>query len=369
MLILGAAYLLLPTLVLAGLAWLSWRWREEPGRVLALGVTVTAAFLLLDAGLAAALPELHLSWGPVLLTVLLASLGRVPPLLVLAGARLLHRAGPRVLLSLWVIQGLMFGVEAWLFVVEPFRLTFTEVAVEHPAVTAPIRIAHLTDLHVERITWRERRILRWLEAEEPDLVVLTGDYLNFAFRDDAEASAEARAWVSELHAPYGVYAVSGNVDDRASMAALFGGTGVRVLDDEVLRVDSPGGEIVLAGIHDDWDIVRQRRVLAGMDLPEDRFSLLLFHKPDLTPEAVDAGVDLLLAGHTHGGQVRVPGYGAIITASIYGKRWEGGVYHEGPLTLVVSRGIGLEGLPFTPRIRAFCPPEVVMVTVGPTEPG
>jgi hypothetical protein len=89
----------------------------------------------------------------------------------------------------------------------------------------------------------------------------------------------------------------------------------------------------------------------------------LYHSPDLAEAAAQAGVDLYLAGHTHGGQVRLPGWGALVTMSAYGKRFEAGQYRLGPTTLYVSRGIGLEGLRL-PRVRFLCPPEIVSIQLS-----
>jgi predicted MPP superfamily phosphohydrolase len=99
-------------------------------------------------------------------------------------------------------------------------------------------------------------------------------------------------------------------------------------------------------------------------VPADGYSLLLYHSPDLAEAAAEAGVDLYLAGHTHGGQVRLPFYGAIITMSAYGKRFEAGQYRVGATTLYVSRGIGMEGLRL-PRVRFLCPPEIVVIDLEP----
>jgi hypothetical protein len=93
--------------------------------------------------------------------------------------------------------------------------------------------------------------------------------------------------------------------------------------------------------------------------PPSRFTLLLYHSPDLAPEAAALGVDLMLSGHTHGGQVRLPWFGALYTSSLYGKRYEAGRYALGRGTLYVSRGIGMEGKG-APRVRFLCPPEIVL---------
>jgi len=109
------------------------------------------------------------------------------------------------------------------------------------------------------------------------------------------------------------------------------------------------------------DGARLRSLLA--DAPPGAYTVLLYHTPDLMPQAAALGVDLYLAGHTHGGQWRLPGFGAILTSSRYWKRYEAGLYREGQTRLYVSRGLGLEGFG-TPRARFFCPPEVVALTLG-----
>ena len=88
--------------------------------------------------------------------------------------------------------------------------------------------------------------------------------------------------------------------------------------------------------------------------------ILLYHSPYLFPLAAELGIDLHLAGHTHGGQLRLPLFGALVTSSAFWKRYEAGLYRKGASTLYVSRGIGVEGKG-APRARFLAPPEVVLV--------
>jgi predicted MPP superfamily phosphohydrolase len=90
--------------------------------------------------------------------------------------------------------------------------------------------------------------------------------------------------------------------------------------------------------------------------------VLLFHIPDAVPQAQAAGVDLYLAGHTHGGQLRLPWFGALVTGTDAGKRYEMGRYDLEGLTLYVSRGVGMEGMA-APRARLLSPPEIVCIDV------
>jgi predicted MPP superfamily phosphohydrolase len=306
------------------------------------------------------------------LPVFVFTLGRVaillPALSILAVAR---RRPPQAasVVSGAVQLGLALAAFYGLYV-EPFRLTVSELS--FPSAPAfltgrPLRILHLTDLHVEHPTRREAEVLARAANLQPDLIVLTGDYLNPSYVDDPQAQDETRRILAQLRAPYGVYAVNGTVDTPRRMAALLGGLeNVRVLDDEAWVLSFPGGDLALVGVTNSPDRTLDEESLRSSmgTVPAGAYSILLYHTPDLIEAASAAGVDLYLAGHTHGGQVRLPLYGAIITFSAYGKRYEMGEYRVGPTTLYVSRGLGMEGWD-APRLRFLCPPEMVVVELGP----
>jgi predicted MPP superfamily phosphohydrolase len=358
--------ILMTLLVLVGLrlrppARRTWLWVALP----ALGCDLFDALLLWS------LPRLGLSFGPIDVPLFLFGLGRLaallPAMLFLAFPRK-HPAGWLPILSGAVQLGLALAAFDGL-ALEPFRLTVSQLSLpQAPAFfpDRPLRILHLTDLHVEHPTRRETEMLRRAVELHPDLILLTGDYLNPTYMDDPQAQAETRQILSQLGAPYGVYAVSGTVENPTRMAALFDGLeNVHVLDDETARLSLPGGELALVGVTNTRDLGRDAAALAALAeaLPDQAYSVLLYHTPDLIEAASDAGLDLYLAGHTHGGQVRLPGYGAIITFSAYGKQYEMGAYEVGPTTLYVSRGLGMEGWS-APRLRFLCPPEMVLVMLG-----
>ncbi|MDH7486762.1 MAG: metallophosphoesterase [Anaerolineae bacterium] len=335
------------------------------------GLALAAGYLLfvaLDGALLAALPRWHLSFGPV-----------QPPLLALAVVRWLAGLAAaltgRWLPPAWPLAALgggyllLSGLAVYGCVVEPFRLTVTELELRSPKLAGlprPLRLLHLSDLHMERPTPRDERVLALAAELTPDLILLTGDYLNLSYTEDDAAIAHARRWLSRLHAPLGVYAVLGTpeVDVRQRAHDVFADTGVRLLGNETVGVAVGGREIALIGVtcERDLDIDRAGLEAALRHVPQGAFTILLYHIPDLMPEAVVRGIDLYLAGHTHGGQWRLPGYGAVITSSAYGKRYEMGHYVEGQTHLYVSRGLGLEGLA-APRARFLCPPEVVWLTL------
>jgi predicted MPP superfamily phosphohydrolase len=149
------------------------------------------------------------------------------------------------------------------------------------------------------------------------------------------------------------------------LAPVLSSLGITVLDDRAVEVEVRGQRIRVMGLYPSRDTEAEGAILDSLmgAAPEGAFSLLLYHLPDLVPQAAEMGVDLMLAGHTHGGQWRLPGFGAILTSSRYWKKYEAGHYVEGNTHLYVSRGLGMEGFG-APRARIFCRPEVVMATLS-----
>ncbi|HTX89699.1 MAG TPA: metallophosphoesterase [Anaerolineales bacterium] len=327
---------------------------------------------LADWALLAALPHIGLSFGPIATPLVLFNSFRLGlfamalPVLALVHSPVQKRMVLGISMVIQVGAILLAFDGAY---IEPFRLGTTDLAVSQtPAFLPgrPLRILQLTDIHVEHPTRREGAMLAKAAELQPDLIVLTGDYVNPTYLSDPQTLAETRQILSQLHAPYGVYAVNGTVDDPSIMAFLFEGlANIRVLDDEVLPVDLPGGTLYLVGVTNTRNTPRDRQILASLtqNLPPTAYSLLLYHTPDLVEAASTDGIDLYLAGHTHGGQIRLPFYGAVLTFSVYGKKYEMGKYQVGPTTLYVSRGIGMEGWD-APRMRFLCPPEMVLAELG-----
>ena len=238
--------------------------------------------------------------------------------------------------------------------IEPFNLQTTRLKLTGPSpeIDRPLRILHLTDLHVERTTRREIELIEQVNALQPDLILLTGDYPNLDYHRQKATRQDTRALIDQFSAPYGVFAVSGSVDTSDILSYLFDGSQAHILSDEIYRLPVGDGEIYLVGVANrgqDRDAAALSRLME--QVPEGAYTILLYHKPDLAREAASLGVDLYLAGHTHGGQIRLPFYGAVVTASIYGKEYESGLYDLGPTALYVSRGLGMEGLRL-PRPRS-----------------
>jgi len=332
---------------------------------------VSAGFIAMDGVWLALLPHLGISYGEVLPTlaafVFLRACLFFLWLIILAGLLIL-RGSVNQVSTLWILAALnlfLLGMALDAFYVEPMRLTVGRIEVPVPGLSHPVRIVQLTDIHMERTTRREQALPGLVASLNPDMIVITGDYLNKSFTHDAQAADDLRTLLGQLHAPLGIYAINGNVETPQEMDTLLAGLDIHRLENEVVRIPALGDRFVMLGVNyddDEYDQYELNRLMAQVK-PDD-FSLLLYHTPELAYAARDVHVNLYLAGHTHGGQVRLPLYGAIFTNSRTGKTFEMGLYHVGQTTMYISRGLGMVGNS-APRARFLCPPEVTVVDLVP----
>jgi predicted MPP superfamily phosphohydrolase len=310
-------------------------------------------FYLADWALIAALPASKKSFGPA-----------KPPALLMAILRLPFAYLPSPWFFLTQAAGTFLAIYAYW--VEPHRINLVRQTLRTPKLPPgpPLKLLHLADLHLERITKREEELQRMIRETQPDLILFSGDFLNLSFTLDPEAWADVRTLIKEWNAPLGVFAVPGSppVDQPEVLPHLLEGfSNIRCLHGEKVALRHNGREIDLIGMDcTHKPFLDGPKMLSVMEShPPDRFTILLYHTPDLAPEASAAGVDLMLSGHTHGGQVRIPGLGAIYASSLYGKRFEAGRYLLDRMILYISRGIGMEGMG-APRVRFLCPPEITL---------
>lgn len=226
-----------------------------------------------------------------------------------------------------------------------------------PRALAGLRIGLITDLHRSDTVPHEllMRAVRLMMSEAPDLVVLGGDYVTWGDRHFVIPAAEALA---PLSAPYGVYAVLGNHDDDRDMPAALSATGVVVLRDARTRLTIRGETLDLAGIRF-W--TRRVTDIAHVLRGASPNVILLAHNPLRLVEAAALAVPLVLSGHTHGGQVVLPGIGAVAAREFPVIAGKG---RRGSTEIFVSRGVGTVYIP----VRLNCPPEVAVLTLQPVLP-
>ena len=309
-------------------------------------------FFLSDWALMALLPRFKKSFGPP-----------KPPTLILAVLRMVFAFLPFPIALILQFVGTLLVVYG--FWVEPhhIRVTRQKLISQKLIPGYPVRVLHLGDLHIERITGRERQLNRLIAELKPDLILFSGDVINLSYIEDPVAWRDAREILSEWRAPAGVYGVTGSpaVDLEHVFPRLVEGMPLTWLKGDRVEVKANGQSINVLGMtcsHKPFVDGPKLEVLTeGSNV---HFTILVYHTPDLAPNAANTGaVDLQVSGHTHGGQLRMPGYGALFAASLYGKRFESGRSQVGDMTLYVTRGIGLEGKA-APRVRFLCPPEIIL---------
>ncbi|MCL2119838.1 MAG: metallophosphoesterase [Planctomycetaceae bacterium] len=266
--------------------------------------------------------------------------------------------------SLAILGGMLSGYAVF---VEPRNIMIAEYEIMSdnlPDAFDGKRIALITDIHHgSRGSFNLlNQIVRLTKEQSPDLILLGGDYA----RERPQLLVDCFTKLSELKAPLGVYAVLGNHDDwnMPLMRTTIHDAGIELLHNNAVWLEEKGERILLVGVKDLWC---GQATLAGMrkELAESDFTVLLSHNPDYYDSVSTndrKNVDLMLSGHTHGGQITVFGfYAPVRTAKA--KYTTGLVKPDASwTTIIISNGLGTGGLP----IRFFARPQIVFVTLKKT---
>jgi predicted MPP superfamily phosphohydrolase len=327
----------------------------------AIPALLTAAFIagLVRGRTAWATPgrlRLYLVMWPFFVWWTLALLFSFAAPIALAIGWLLHAASDTALIGALIVA----AAGAALSLHQRPRIRQREVEIEGlPEVFDGYRIAQISDLHCGPFA-SGRRVARWVESTnrlEADLVAVTGDLIasGSAFVDVVAGA------LGGLRARDGVFAAMGNHDyfgDGEAMVTALQAAGLTVLRNRGVEVRRGSGGIYLAGVDDTWTKRHDlERALAGR--PAGMPAVLLAHDPVLFPEAAERGVDLVLSGHTHGGQVAVPLLARKLNLARLITRFTNGVYRSGASTLYVNRGLGTTG----PPVRLAVAPEIAVLTL------
>jgi predicted MPP superfamily phosphohydrolase len=299
-------------------------------------------------------------WSPFTVFRFVAYAVFLHGVVLLSGAGILLRRTSRavaVALALAATAVAAIGVDA--FFVEPEWLDVSHVRLTSPKLDEPLRIAVIADLQTDNFGRYERRVFDCAMAEEPDLILMAGDYLQVAPSRYDSLRQQLNAYLRQIkfRADRGVFAVQGNVDPDG-WPRLFEGLPVTAVTTSTKSFEV--GKLRVTCLKERRSFSPRLRITNS---DPSRYHVVLGHSPNFALGDIQA--DLLVAGHTHGGQVRLPWLGPLLTASLLPRRWAAGVstLHSGA-TLVVSRGIGLERIA-APRLRFLCRPELVVIDVLP----
>jgi uncharacterized protein len=254
-----------------------------------------------------------------------------------------------------VSVGTALGAGAHGYLYERHRIELTDTVLRVaglPDALAGLRIGFMTDLHRSSTVPHElvESAVGRLMTERPDLILLGGDYVTWRDRHFVGPAADA---VRGLSAPLGVFGVLGNHDDDRDVPEAMAARGIEILKDARTRLTVRGEPLDLIGIRY-W--TTRGRDLASVARGAARASILLAHNPSRLKDAAELSLPIMLSGHTHGGQIVLPGFGAVAARNF---PIVAGIGTRGRTTAFVSRGVGTVFVP----VRINCPPEVAVLTL------
>lgn len=255
-------------------------------------------------------------------------------------------------------------------VFEPNRpqLVRREIALRRwPSRLDGFTIALLSDFHYDRhfSVHPLKAAIGMVNALNPDLIALTGDFVSIPLLSSNDAEAAVRAapcaqLVGQLKAPHGLWAVLGNHDffsDPVEVTNALHSQGIPVLANQSVPIERDGARFWLSGVGD--VLGGQARLETALQpVAPGEATVLLAHEPDYADHVARHPVDLQLSGHSHGGQVRLPFIRPLYLPEM-ARKYVAGLYQVGPLTVYTNRGLGTIGVP----VRLNCPPEITLLTM------
>ena len=270
-----------------------------------------------------------------------------------------RRGGGRFLMLVLILLGVLIGWSA----ADQRSIDVSRFTVSGaPEAFSGFKIAQISDLHNAEFGADNQKLIEILEREAPDAIVLTGDLVD-GWRTNVDSAASFARRCAEIA---DCYFVTGNHeakigDDYAALETALSDAGVTVLRNASVRIRNGVESIRLIGV-DDPSFGGESNLDATLEaLSSDDFTILLAHRPEKIDEYAKWGIDLVLSGHAHGGQIRIPGIGGVYAPGQgFFPKYTSGEYAVGGTTMIVSRGLGNSVLPLRVNDR----PEVVIVTLN-----
>lgn len=295
--------------------------------------------------------DAHTLWLPLLLGASGLAFGRRG----WSGARLLLAAA-----------GAMVGLRIWCTHVEPAMLLVRHVRVDSGKLARPIRLLHLSDMQPARVGAHEARTIAKARALEPDLVLYTGDLIQTSRAAAPEELRKMAALLATLKPRLGKLAIPGDTD--AILHGMGPGElgGMELLESEEAVVDVDGRRLRILGLdlrESRGNPVRHVADWLKAGHPSD-LTIVMGHAPDYALGLERVAVDLCLAGHTHGGQLVLPFFGAPHIGSIVPRSWARGLHNYGATRIHVSAGSGAERAAGMPPLRLNCPSEMTLIDLS-----
>ena len=284
----------------------------------------------------------------------------------------------RVLLSLLCLglismSLILIGLRTYITEIEPYKLRVQRVTQHSSKLSQPLRIVHFSDIQSAGIGTYEARIFKTIRSIEPDLVLYTGDFLQLPRSLDFNSEwGKLLNLFKGLKPRFGIFAVYGDTELELYSKSRSEIAPIQLLSSRSDRFSFEGGDISIYGL----SLYNSKNPLWAMrgieswiaDESENSFKIIIGHAPDYALALKDSPIDLCLAGHTHGGQVRLPFIGPLVIDSAVPKSWAQGFTKIGIPHLNVSAGAGSNRYNGLPAIRFNCPTELTVIEILPYKP-
>ncbi|MEE9231904.1 MAG: metallophosphoesterase [Nitrospirales bacterium] len=265
----------------------------------------------------------------------------------------------------WLLKTVLKTTGLWPIAVNNstrYRIIEHSVPLPHlPPAFDGFRILHLSDLHIEGMINKGCALKAALSGLQYDLCVMTGDFRFLTYGHYDKTLTLMESLVKEIQAPFGVTGILGNHDWLEMVPGLERG-GMRMLINETQALEKGSDAIWLLGLDDiHYYETGDLKKTVGL-APKENVRILLVHSPEIIPEASKAGMDLYLCGHSHGGQICLPGGHPILTHCRCPRSYKAGPWQYQTMRGYTSRGVGTSLFP----IRLFCQPEIIIHTLKKT---
>jgi predicted MPP superfamily phosphohydrolase len=334
---------------------------------------LAALFLLLITAVRA--PLLSFFWFSLFGVIHVAYLDLVVVVPLLSGLLLLSSWRGRLVVKARLKLGLFFlGVSPVLLAIYASFIELDRTQLELPNIALntkragkqPLKIGVLSDIQTSSIDAHELDAIQRLLAQEPDIILIAGDLFQGSNEDFEASLDDFHTMLNSLKAPGGVYFVEGDAEQWRRTPRLLEGTIVQYLYNETKTITVKDRKVSLLGLELMYSSDRAKSAMYTLqNMPEEGdIRIILSHRPDsvlFLPES--SRIDLVVSGHTHGGQIQIPLIGPLLTLTDV-PRWvaAGGAHKLNNNAIYVSRGLGYEGGQ-APPIRFLCPPEVAVLTI------
>jgi uncharacterized protein len=264
----------------------------------------------------------------------------------------------------------LFGLRVYATHIEPYKLVVRTATINTGKISKPLRILHITDIQADRVDSYLERVFNDIKKLNPDLILFTGDLLQPIPPYTIESELpKINNLFNTLDPPLGIYGVIGDVDHFLTGQTRQRLDGLQFLEGEELVISDKDMNLNIYGLsqnqsRSDINTLTQHWLETAS---KNDFSILMGHAPDYILSMNNMDVDLCLAGHTHGGQIRIPFLGPIVTLSSVPGYLARGFHEIGNTRINVSAGIGSEHMKGLPAIRFNCPTEMTMIELAPLD--